>query len=555
MKKFKIFTLCMLGLAGASLTSCSSQSDEITSYILGRNLSPINLEANNVQETTADIRWTPSANATSYNLQIFAEDSLSYDMSGTPAATITGITEDDLPVTVSGLFYDTKYTVYVQAITDDNASRTSTWNGAYFRTSSKQFLKNPKPAEIADRSVTLTWEVEDGYDVSTIVIGDIKHEITTEEKEAGQATIEGLTPETAYTAYLYYNGKQCGNRNFTTIADLTGCIILHDGDDLKKAIEAEDVEDGAVFALYGGTYNLNATYDEDSGELISTGAVKIYKTITIKGIYPTDQPKVNGRFEIYDGAGLSISQCKIDGSKNSDTGQIFNYKLDAASDGTTFNALDIQSCEITGLADTKGIIYMSGPKSAVESVTINNCIVYGIECNGGDFIDFRTGYPKSLTLSNSTFYHVATKRDFIRLDDASGNFAEGTAGPVVKMDKCTLYDVCNETSGKRIYYVRFIGNSITNSNNLIVNTQAVYTNQSKTGEIAHENNYYYGCTNANIFAASNPEAEPAAFWNGDVNGKNGEDPNFKNTANGDFTIGNENVSKVGAGDPRWITAQ
>ena len=546
----------MLGLAGATLTSCSDQSDEITSYILGRNLSPINLEANNVQETTADIRWTASANATSYNLQVFAEDSLSYDMSGTPAASITGITEEDLPVTVSGLFYDTKYTVYVQAITDGVDSRTSTWNGAYFKTGAKQFLKNPKPAEIADRSVTLTWEVEDGYDVSTIVIGDIKHEITTDEKEAGQATIEGLEPETAYTAYLYYNGKQCGNRNFTTIADLTGCIILHDGDDLKKAIEAEDVEDGAVFALYGGTYNMNGTYDEDTGDLISTGATKIYKSITIKGIYPTDQPKINGRFEIYDGAGLSISQCKINGNKNSDTGQIFNYKLDAASDGITYGALDIQNCEITGLADTKGIIYMSGPKCSVESVTINNCIVYGIECNGGDFIDFRSGYPKTITLSNSTFYHIATKRDFIRIDDSSSNFSGAMCE--IKMEKCTLYDVCNETSGKRIYYVRFgdnTGNSITNSNNLIVNTQAVYTNQSKTGTIEHSDNYYFNCTNANIFAASVPDGETPTFWQGDTNGSNGEDPKFKDAANGDFTIGNETVSKAGAGDPRWITAQ
>ncbi len=554
MKKFKIFTLCMLGLAGATLTSCSDPSEEITSYTLNRNLSPINLEATNVQETTANIIWTPSAKATSYNLQVFAEDSMSYEMSGDPTVYITGITEDEIPVAVSGLFYDTKYTVYVQAITDDNSSRTSTWNGAYFRTSAKQFLKNPKPADIADRSVTLTWEVEEGYDVSTIKIGDITHQITAEEKEAGKATIEGLTPETTYTAYLYYNGKQCGNRSFTTIADLAGAIILHDGDDLKKAIEDETVEDGTVFALYGGTYNLNATYDDETGELISTGAAKVTKSISIKGIYPTDQPLIQGRFQITDGAGLSISQAVIDGNKNSTTDQIFVYKLENASDGTVFAPLNVENCTITGQADTKGIIYMNGPKCAVESVTINNCIVYGIECNGGDFIDFRTGYPKVLTLSNSTFFHVATKRDFIRLDDASGNFP-GAAGPVVKLDKCTLYDVCNATSGKRIFYVRFVGNAITNSNNLIVNTQGVYTNQSKTEPITHENNYYFGCTNANIFAPSVPEGETPTFWNGDVNGKNGEDPDFKNPAKGDFTVGNENVSKLGVGDPRWIAAQ
>ena len=108
-------------------------------------------------------------------------------------------------------------------------------------------------------------------------MGDITHEVTPEEAEAGEATINGLTPETDYTAYLYYNGKQCGNRNFTTIADLEGAIILHDTDDLKAALE--EAEEGDVFALYGGTYRLNAVYDDETGELISTGAVKILKTV------------------------------------------------------------------------------------------------------------------------------------------------------------------------------------------------------------------------------------------------------------------------------------
>jgi hypothetical protein len=212
----------MVGLATAALTSCSDQMDEITSYVLGRNLSPINLEATGVGETNANIRWTPSANATSYNLVVYADDSLSYNMDAAPVKTINGITEDQIPYNVTGLLFDTQYSVYVQAITDGNDSRTSTWNGAYFKTNTKQFLKNPKPADIADRSVTLTWEVEDGFDVSTIVIGNITHQITAEEKAAGKATITGLEPETDYTAYLYYNGKQCGNRNFTTIADLEG---------------------------------------------------------------------------------------------------------------------------------------------------------------------------------------------------------------------------------------------------------------------------------------------------------------------------------------------
>ena len=536
MKKFKIFTLCVLGLATAALTACSDQSEEITSLQLKRNLSPIDLEATNVQETTANIRWTESANATSYNLLIFAEDSMSYDMSGTPAKTITGITNDKIPVTVDGLFYDTKYTVYVQAVTEGNESRTSNWNGAYFKTSAKQFLKNPKPNDIADRSVTLSWEPEEGYDVSTIVIGNITHQITAEEKEAGKATIEGLSPETTYTAYLYYNGKQCGNRSFTTIADLEGAILVHEGDDLKDIIE--NAEKGATIAVYGGTYELNAN---DEGK---TGAVKVNNTISIKGIYPTDQPIIKGRFELNDGAGLTLKQVILDGSNNATTDQFFNYKTADAS----YDALLVESCEIWGTAQCKGILY-GNVTATIESITFNNCLIHDIECEGGDFFDIRKSYAKTVTFSNSTIYNCALKRDFIRYDDASSSYSGAT--PVIMVDHCTINNVCNETSGKRLLYVRFAGNSITWTNNIVSNTQAVYTNQPKTNTPTYANNYYFNCSNADIFSPSVTEGEAKTYWNGDTNGKNGADPKYKNAANGDFTIGNEDVAKLKVGDPRW----
>ena len=543
MKKFKIFTVCVLGLATAALTACSDQSDEITGYTLKRNLSPINLEATGVGETNASIRWTASANATAYNMLIFAEDSMSYNMEGTPVKNIQGILPEQIPYAVDGLFFDTRYTVYVQAITDGNDSRTSTWNGAYFKTNTKQFLKNPQPSEIADRSVTRKWEVEEGFDVSTIVVGSITHNITAEEKAAGEATIEGLTPETTYTAYLYYNGKQCGNRTFTTIADLAGAIIVRPGDDLKTVIEDEELAAGAVIAVYGGEYLLN--YNEDEG---TTGAVKVTKNVTIKGIYPTDQPIIKGRFEIYDGASLSISQAVIDGNMNSSTDQIFNFK----TDGVNYGALDIQNCEITGKTDCKGIIYLN-VASTVESITINNSIVHGIECSGGDFIDSRKGLPKKLSLTKSTFYTVATARDFIRIDDASDAFA-GAAGPVVTVDQCTLYNVGAGAANYRLLYVRFIGNELIFTNNVVVGTnyKRGFTNQSKSDpEPTLQNNYYFKCENLTSAGAG---ADATISWF-DTEGTIG-DPGFKNPDAGDFTLNVDGAAYKGnGGDPRWIVAQ
>ena len=538
MKKLKIFTICALGLTTAVLTSCKEQSDEIVSYVLSRNLSPLNLEATNVGETTADIRWTASNGATSYNIQVFADDSLSYNMEGTPAFTKTGVTE--IPYAISGLFYDTKYTVYVQAITEGNEGRTSKWNGAYFRTSAKQFLINPKPADIADRSVILTWEVEEGYDVSTIVIGNITHEITAEEKEARKATITGLEPETAYTAYLYYNGKQCGNRNFTTIADLEGAIIVHPEDNFTSLLK--NAEDGQVFALYGGNYLLN--YKEETDE---TSQVEISASITIKGIYPTDAPVIYGRFGIVSGSSLTINQVVLDGSKNNSTDQAFVYKT--AGD---FTALNVTNSTIRNY--DKGVFYNNTDNITIESVVFDKCIFHNITCSN-DMFDNRKAWIGTFTISNSTIYNSCASRSMIRYDDKSSNYA-GKPSPVVTLTHCTIDGVETSpvgTSNMNGYtYVRYKGHQIVVTNNLITNSSGgSYSRNAQTTAPTFSDNYYFGC-GENFFKNI---AIDGTVLIADVNGKNGDDPKYKDTANGDFTIGNESVAKLKVGDPRWYTAQ
>ena len=525
----------MLGVMALTTTSCSDTADEIKSLVFGRNFAPLNIEAANVKETSANISWDASAGATHYIMEVYADDSLTF--AGTPVQVIKNLTKEDIPYTVSNLLFDTPYSVRVQAVTEGNDSRTSTWNGAYFKTGTKQFMSNPKPADISDRSVTISWEVEEGFDVTTIVVGNVTHTITAEEKEAGKATVEGLSPETQYTAYLYYNGKQCGNRNFTTIADLQGAILVHAGDNLKNLIE--EAQGGEVFALYGGTYELNVN---DEGK---TGAVKVSNTITIKGIYPTDQPVVKGRFELYDGAGLSLSQLKIDGSNNSTADQLFNYK----TADVTYAPLDIQNCDINGQESGKGLVYLN-VKAIVEGITFNNSIVHGIQCAGGDFIDSRAGLPRTITLSNSTFYDCAGNRDFIRIDDASANFA-GETGPQIVIDHCTFNNVGGAATNYRLLYVRFAGNKITFTNNVVVGTnyKRGFSNQTSTdAEPTLKGNFYFNCENL-TGAGAGADAKIVWFDESGIIG----DPGFANPAAADFTLNHDSEAfKAAAGDPRWL---
>ena len=539
MKTINILTTCVIGAICLSVASCSEPDDEITNITLARNLSPIDFVAKQVSQSTAEIHWTPSAHATSYTLEVFANDSLTFN--GNPVKVINDITET--PYTITGLEFDTPYSVRIKAITSGNESRTSTWNGIYFRTSAKQFMKTPKTSDIADRSVVISWNNDEGITITKIVIGSITHDVTAQENAECKATINGLEPETTYTAYMYSNGKQCGSRSFTTIVDLNGAIIVHEGDNVKSIIE--EAEDGATIAFYGGTYFLNPTEttNEETGEVISVsgGSVKITKSINIKGIYPTDRPTLKGRFEMYEGAGMKISQLIIDGAENSTGDQTFNYK-----DATNYKPLVVKNVEIKNFV--KGICY-GNVVGTIESITFDECIIHDIECDGGDFFDIRKNYVKKVTFSNSSIYNCAHKRDFIRYDDGSAEYTD--AAPEIIVNHCTINNVLNESNEKRLLYVRFANNKISWTNNIVANTKAVYTNQSKTNTPSYANNYYFECHSTNIFAASNPEGDPKTYWSGDVNGKNGVDPKLSlNEEFGYYVIGNEDVKSLEVGDPR-----
>jgi hypothetical protein len=173
----------MLGLATLALASCGDVADEITSIIYGRNFSPTNLEARVVNRTNVRLTWTPVEGATSYNIEVFANDSLSFQ--GTPEKTITGITNAQIPYTVTGLYGQTQYSFRVQAVTEGDQSRDSKWSGAYAKTESEQILFNVADDDITANSVTLRWPAGEEADLITLNPGGITHTVTAAEVAAG----------------------------------------------------------------------------------------------------------------------------------------------------------------------------------------------------------------------------------------------------------------------------------------------------------------------------------------------------------------------------------
>lgn len=530
--------ICLLGLATMTLTTaCEDQSELITSVNYDRLFAPINLEARVTNQINVRLTWTPVNGATSYDLEIYQnanqstediEDNdsklLTYD--GTPVKTITGITNDEIPYTVTKLESETKFTARILArgegITESN------WSGVEFKTDAEQILKEVDPNELEAKKVTLRWPAGEVADRIVLTPGDIEHKITAEEIAAGAAVITDLVPETAYKAKLLRaDGKTRGTVSFETLIDLGGATPVYPEDDFIKMIN--EAEDGTIFAFFPGEYKAPIVENVIS-------KIEINKNIEIKAVRPNDRPILNTSFQIMNGASLALKQIILDGT-GTDGSQAFDYK-----DATTYGALVIDDCEIRNYK--KGFYYVN-VKAEIAEITINNCLIHNIECDGGDLFDCRSGYIKKLNLTNSTVWNSCKERDFIRYDNTSANFPG--AAPVITIDHCTIDGVCK--GSRRLFYVRFKGNSITFTNNSVSNMpdcKRGFSDSGDTGTPTFGNNNYFNTINLTKLGDSDKTLKIFDTEGTEL------DPGYKDVAKGDFTVSNEDMIYKKIGDPRWI---
>ena len=188
MKKI-YFKSIVFGLATVALASCSDVADEITSIVYNRNFSPTSVEAKVRNRTNIELSWNLGDGVTNYNVEVYANDSLTF--AGSPVKSFS-VSPDEVPVLIKGLEGETQYSFRVQA-TDGNSSRDSKWSSAYAKTEAEQIFKNVAEEDIKGSSVTLRWTA--GEQAATIVLtpGDIVYNVTADDIAAGAATVTGLT--------------------------------------------------------------------------------------------------------------------------------------------------------------------------------------------------------------------------------------------------------------------------------------------------------------------------------------------------------------------------
>lgn len=501
--------------------SCSDdRAEELTSIDYERLFSPIDISVLVINRVDARIDWAPNAEVESYTLEVFQDDDMTF--AGTPVRVIEGVRASDIPYDIKELEGETRYSVRIKAVTP--GATDSKWKGITFMTAQEDISQPFESDDIGATQATLRWIP--GRVITQIKLepGNITHTVTSEEITAGAATVSGLTGSTNYSAVLLNGTKARATINFETLLDLGGAIEVTPEDDFNAMLAL--AEDGDAFALHPGKYG-------------NGGKVAVNKNIEIRGVFPSDRPVISGYISIEDGASLLLKDIILDGA-DQELAEINNHAIIFNTAGVTYGELIVEGSIVRNV--NKGLFYLN-VASLVETITFNNNIIHDVKSSGSDFMDSRSGAFNNLNFTNNTVYNSVPDRDFLRYDDKSGDFPAATS--IINIDHNTIHGVINGSTSRRLLYVRFVGNKISFTNNIVSDLTGIFTNQANTDtEPTLGGNNFFNAPN--LFSDSGASSR---FFDDSATK---DDPGFVNAAAGDFTVTNIIVNAKGTGDPRWL---
>lgn len=468
------------------------------------------------EATTAELKWSKITDAEYYIIEV-SSDSLHNDIPmGGNNSVVFGEDKSitSTPYVLTGLEANSKYFLRIKAMS--SLKEESKWSypseKKSFNTKSEQIFYPITDGDLEATKVTLRWPAGQVATDITLNPGDIKHTITADEITAGAATIAGLTTETKYTAIMKNGTKTRGTIEFTTLIDLGGATAINEGDSLVAILNA--AVDGDSFVIMKGEFDL--------------GEYTLTKAVSLAGYKASEKPTIRGNFKPSGTVGsLDLKNLILDGAVS---GVATRSQLINADATSTVGNVNIIACEIKNY---KSGLINNNTNGKFSNVKISDCIITNIVGDGGDGFDFRGGTLASLTVENSTFN--SGFRAFVRVQISSN----------IKFNNCTFYKICNFNNSNNSGFFRCGGGTLEVSKCLFVGTGvSTYGNWSKASSNmgatpTYNNNVYYDCLNLWAGLYTNPSSCDATE----------KDPQFKDAANGDFTVQNSSVS---AGDPRWL---
>lgn len=518
MKIFRnlIYALVVLTLI---LPGCSdSIDDEVTEIDYARLFSPTELKLQVANRTNLLVMWNAVKKAESYVIEIYDNGEL--DFEGTPVIVIEDILKNGTlrdPYSIEGLEGETEYFLRIKAVSQSIAD--SKWSSEIAKTGTEQILFPIDDEELTATEVTLRWTGGQRVTHITLMPGEMRHDISEEEKAEGAVTITGLTGETEYTAKLMNGEKTRGSLTFTTKIDLGDATGVHPEDDLVALLEA--AEDGDAFVLFPGEYDL--------------GSYEITKSVKINGYMSSNKPVLYGQLSSASTVDfIELKSLDFRGNKDDSDhiGQFFNMLS-----GSNINRFILNDCEISYY---KNQFIYNNTDGIIGDFVVEDCLIHDIAGSGGDGIDYRKGSMGTMTIKNSTFYNGF--RTFVRMQ------APSTA---ISFTNCTFYRISNFDNGNNHGLFRIEkGGTFSVENCLLVETGNPKSDVATAGNFCRRSqnmdatasygeNIYYNCSRLWEGLYTDPAECKATEL----------DPEFADPENGDFTVGNIVMT---AGDPRWL---
>ncbi|UKM66483.1 DUF5123 domain-containing protein [Flavobacteriaceae bacterium GSB9] len=316
------------------------------------------------------------------------------------------------------LFWNTLYQVRATALESDSEYNSRISDLGNVRTEVfPSILNSPAPWDVTDVAARVTWDtVNSGAPITGIKVfsaDDLKLNtplfeetpISSEEDEAGEGFVYGLTPETDYQIAIFSGAEIRGWVNYTTkVADIDpnspGVIDIRDDESPSAVTNAvAAAQDGDIILIKRGI-----TYD------LPTNSNPLTKSITIRGAYGFGEQKAKlfttGNWGIAQGSNIGHIRFIDVEIKGEDYGG--DYVFNPNTGDTNIEELLFDNCKISTL---RGIFRLRGTNATLSNYEIRNSTIDSIGNYGIITCDTNPGTPQTATVENikfvnSTFNHV-----------------------------------------------------------------------------------------------------------------------------------------------------
>lgn len=349
-----------------------------------------------------------------------------------------------------------------------------------------------------------------------------------------------LKPNTTYNAVLRYAAdleepKEDSNMvSFTTMQTKpAGVVVVSDVDGFKAAYDKGD----AVIALNPGEYAFEENFVITRAVTFMAATKQMPKLIVNQfTVSPTAYLDGTIRFEnlececknlnnetscFIDNTNMkaNIKRIEVEGCYIHDYGSSF-LRFNR-TDNVTVEEVYVNDCRLLRMYGQNS--YMNLSKAALKELTYTNNTTTGLDTQlrGNRFLTYNANDATRVVVNNNTFADYHNKgRLFFHLNSKESGADSAGSVEIKNNIFCTEdEDLCN----------------VDNFANFTIST-------------AIENNVVTKGWGAGSDSGTVPTEKLASWGNKYVE----LDPQFKNYAGCDFTVGNDEVAKLGVGDPRWL---